>query len=237
MLRRARARGETGMLHLLDNIFWNTLTGPHAKFATGAGGARRYAPGFSPILGFEDLKHPDFDALAPYCQPGESFYCSGWWGPMPRGWRLEVESMILCMAREVSWSPEDDDFEALRLGPQHAPQALELAKLTNPGPFGPRTLELGEYFGHFREGHLVAMAGERMHAGPLREVSGVCTHPDHQGQGYARRLMTKVIVHQLRREQIPFLHVMSSNERARELYERLGFRDYRETVVRVITPE
>jgi predicted GNAT family acetyltransferase len=48
--------------------------------------------------------------------------------------------------------------------------------------------------------------------------------------------MNKVMAHQLRRAQIPFLHVMSSNERARELYERLGFRDYRETVVRVISP-
>jgi ribosomal protein S18 acetylase RimI-like enzyme len=222
------------VLHLLDNIFWNTLTGPHAKFATGAGAARRYAPGFSPILAFADLRQPDFAALAPYCQPGETFYCSGWWGPMPVGWRLELESMILCMAREVARPVEDDDFEALRLGPAHATQAFELATLTNPGPFGPRTLELGEYFGHFRGGRLVAMAGERMHAGNLREVSGVCTHPDYQGQGYARRLMSKVIVHQLRREQIPFLHVMSSNERARELYERLGFRDYRETVVRVL---
>ena len=71
-------------------------------------------------------------------------------------------------------------------------------------------------------------------AGVLREVSGVCTHPDHQGRGYARLLMNKVIARQLHRAQIPFLHVMSANERARELYERLGFRDYRETVVRVI---
>jgi|SRR5579862_121502 len=224
------------MLHLLDNIFWNTLTGPHAKFASGQGAARRYAPGFSPILAFPDLKRPDFAAIAPYCQPGESFYCSGWSGPMPAGWRLEFEGMILCMAREAGRPLSDDDFEAVRLAPEHAAQALELAKLTNPGPFGPRTLELGEYFGHFRDGRLVAMAGERMHAGSLREVSGVCTHPDYVGQGYARRLMTKVIVHQLHHQQIPFLHVMSSNERAQELYERLGFRDYRETVVRVLTP-
>ena len=224
------------MLNLLDNIFWNTLTGAHAKFATGAGNARRYAPGFSPILGFADLKQPDFDSLAPYCQPGEHFYCGGWSGKMPAGWRLETESMIVCMARQAALPVARDVAEAIPLGPQHAPQALELATLTNPGPFGPRTIELGDYFGFFEGERLVAMAGERMHAGPLREVSGVCTHPDHQGKGYARRLMNKVIMHQLRRQQIPFLHVMSSNERARELYQRLGFRDYRETVVRVISP-
>ena len=225
-----------GMLHLLDNIFWNTLTGPHAKFAAGAGLARRYAPGFSPILGFADLKHPDFESLAPYCEPGESFYCSGWSGIMPAGWRLEMESMMVCMAREGANPVWDDALEAVPLRPEHAAQALELATLTNPGPFGPRTIELGEYYGYFKAGRLIAMAGERMHAGALREVSGVCTHPDHQGRGHARQLMNKVIAHQLRRQQIPFLHVMSGNERARELYERLGFRDYRETVVRVVSP-
>ena len=40
---------------LLDNIMWNCLSGPHAKFAAGEGPVRRYAPGFSPIVGFEDL--------------------------------------------------------------------------------------------------------------------------------------------------------------------------------------
>ena len=31
------------MSNLLDNIFWHSLSGPHAKFAAGAGGARRFA--------------------------------------------------------------------------------------------------------------------------------------------------------------------------------------------------
>jgi ribosomal protein S18 acetylase RimI-like enzyme len=222
------------LLHLLDNIFWNALTGPQAKFATGAGQARRYAPGFSPILGFADLRNPDFASLEPYCEPGEQFYCGGWSGPVPSGWRIAVESMMVCMAREVAHPVTDEAFEAVPLTAAHAAQAVELARLTNPGPFGLRTIELGEYFGYFKSGQLIAMAGERMHAGPLREVSGVCTHPDYQGRGYARLLMHKVMARQLHRQQIPFLHVMSANERARELYERLGFRDYRETVVRVL---
>ena len=96
------------MLYLLDNIFWNTLTGAQAKFATGAGGARRYAPGFSPILGFADLKHPDFGALAPYCEPGEHFYCGGWSGDMPARWRLETEAMMVCMVRQAAVPLRDD---------------------------------------------------------------------------------------------------------------------------------
>jgi hypothetical protein len=38
---------------------------------------------------------------------------------------------------------------------------LELARRTKPGPFLPRTVELGTYLGLRRGGALVAMAGER----------------------------------------------------------------------------
>ena len=78
------------------------------------------------------------------------------------------------------------------------------------------------------------MAGERLHAGPYREVSGVCTHPDYQGRGLARRLSEKIVRLQMQRGQLPFLHVISTNETAHSLYERMGFRDYKETVVRVV---
>jgi ribosomal protein S18 acetylase RimI-like enzyme len=108
-------------------------------------------------------------------------------------------------------------------------------ELTNPGPFGIRTPELGEYFGYFAGGRLIAMAGERMCAGDLHEVSGICTHPDHQGKGLARRLTLKLVHRQTQRGKTPFLHVISQNAAARALYAKLGFREYLETVVRVIT--
>ena len=224
------------MKHLLDNIFWHTLIGPHARYAEGSGDARRYARGFSPMLGFADTERPDFGALAPYCDPGEHFYCGGWTGAAPAGWRIDAESTMFRMVWDAAIPSTDEFSEAVRLGPQHAAQALALTALTHPGPFGPRTLELGEYFGWFDGEHLVAMAGERMHAGTLREVSGVCTHPDFQGRGFARRLMIKLIRRQLQRNETPFLHVMRDNRGAHRLYERMGFRDDCETMVRVISP-
>ena len=78
------------------------------------------------------------------------------------------------------------------------------------------------------------MAGERMHAGRLREVSGVATHPDHQGRGLARRLMERLIREEIARGEIPFLHVMRNNEHARALYRRMGFREHQELSVRRI---
>jgi ribosomal protein S18 acetylase RimI-like enzyme len=227
------------MAHLLDNIFWNTLSGQHAHLSTGTGAARRYAPGFSPIVGFPDPLQPDFAALAPFCEAGERFYCDAWSGPAPAGWRIEAESTMVRMLWDGVMPDHDEAPDAIALGPQQAAQALELALLTRPGPFGPRTIELGDYFGHVdrdeqRGDRLVAMAGERMAAPGLREISGVCTHPDYQGRGYARRLVRKLIRRQLLRNETPFLHVMRANEAAHALYLRMGFRDYLETVVRVV---
>ena len=223
------------MTSLLDNIMWSCLSGPHAKFATGEGAVRRYAPGFSPIVGFEDPHNPDFDTLARYCEPGDSFYTDIWNGPAPPGWRIDKDARMWKMVWRAPMPVEDAAPDAIPLRPEHASQAVELAKLTNPGPFGIRTPELGEYFGYFDGGRLIAMAGERMCAGDLQEVSGICTHPAFQGRGLAGKLTLKLVYRQIQRGMTSFLHVISTNAAARGLYEKMGYRDYLETPVRVIT--
>jgi ribosomal protein S18 acetylase RimI-like enzyme len=223
------------MFSPLDNIMWNCLAGPHAKFATGAGDVRRYAPGFSPIVGCRDPRQPDFDTLSNYCEPEECFYIDVWSGAAPAGWRIDREARMFKMVWDAPAPTQDAAPDAIPLKPEHASQAVELAKLTNPGPFGIRTPELGEYFGYFDGGRLMAMAGERMRAANLHEVSGICTHPDFQGRGFARKLTLKLVYRQLQRGETPFLHVMGPNTAARALYAKLGFRDYLETLVRVVT--
>jgi GNAT superfamily N-acetyltransferase len=220
---------------LLDNIFWHSLVGPQAKFAAGEGAARRYARGFSPIVAFADAQHPDFSALMPYCSTDEHFYCDGWSGPVQPGWAIERESSMFKMVWNGTTPARDEADDAIALGAQHAQQAVELAELTRPGPFGLRNIELGDYFGYFEGDRLVAMAGERSQAGTLREISGVCTHPAVQGRGYARRLMTKLVRRQVLRGETPFLHVMCDNASAHMFYARMGFAYYRASVVRVVS--
>jgi predicted GNAT family acetyltransferase len=87
----------------------------------------------------------------------------------------------------------------------------------------------------FAGDRLLAMAGERMHDRHLREVSGVCTQPDQQGRGLARRLTELVVRRQLVRGETPFLHVVSTNSKAIALYERMGFTNAREVPVRIIS--
>jgi ribosomal protein S18 acetylase RimI-like enzyme len=220
---------------LLDNIIWHSLAGRQRSLAIGTGEARRYAPGYSPILAFADPGRADLSALNPYCDVGEPIYCADWSGPVPPEWTLEREATMLRMVWDGPPAVDDPAADATALGPEHAAEALDLATLTRPGPFAIRTIEMGDYFGYFEQGRLIAMAGERMWAGPYREISGVCTHPDYQGRGLARRLTLKLVHRELLRGETPFLHVVSGNTGAIGLYRKMGFRTYCETPVRVVT--
>ena len=223
------------MTQILDNVVWHTLAGPHARYSIGTDEIRRYVPGFPAFIGFSDVDHPNFQALAPYTESGEQLYCDGWAGIAPAGWRIESEATMCKMTWDATMPVADVAPEAILLGPQHASAAFEFANLTRPGPFSLRTIELGEYFGVFDGPRLVAMAGGRMCAGGFSEISGVCTHPDFQGRGLARRLVVKLIRRQMQRNEKPFLRVLRDNGRAHSLYQRMGFRDYRESVVRVVS--
>jgi len=150
---------------LLDNIFWHALTGPQARFAAGAGGARRYAAGFSPIVAFAHAARPDFDALAACSEAGEPLYCAGWSGVAPAGWRIDADATMLQMVWDAPPPAAAASPQARPLTARDIAQILELTALTHPGPFGPRTIELGEYLGCFDGERLVAMAGERSRAG------------------------------------------------------------------------
>lgn len=113
------------------------------------------------------------------------------------------------------------DFEPL--GDGDADEMLALATLTEPGPFFAKTHRLGDFIGVRREGRLVAMAGERMKPDGFTEVSGVCTHPEWRGRGYAGALMRIVAQRILARGETAFLHSYADNASAVALYEAMGF--------------
>jgi predicted GNAT family acetyltransferase len=120
--------------------------------------------------------------------------------------------------------PGTGDVDFVTLTDMDAPEMRTLAALTKPGPFASLTHRLGGFIGVKREGRLVAMAGERMRLDGFTEVSGVCTHPDHRGRGYAGALMRTVASRMLARGETPFLHSYADNATAIALYESLGFR-------------
>ncbi|MEL6818571.1 MAG: GNAT family N-acetyltransferase [Pseudomonadota bacterium] len=114
-------------------------------------------------------------------------------------------------------------YDVTILGGDDSLDMLALAKLTKPVPFERQTHMLGEFIGVRVDGKLVAMAGQRMAFPGCTEISAVCVHPDHQGRGYARALVT-VMTRRLERCGItPFLHIYIENEKAIGLYQHLGF--------------
>jgi predicted GNAT family acetyltransferase len=129
----------------------------------------------------------------------------------------------------VDLVPPDPSDEVIPLGDADAPEMLELATMTRPGPFLLNTHRLGRFIGIRREGRLAAMAGERLHADGYREVSAVCTHPDFRGRGLAG-LLSRIVADRIVRDgETPFLHAYTTNAAAIRLYEQLGFR-YQRTI-------
>lgn len=217
--------------HPLDNPAYASLTGPHAHLAERRGRIVRYPLDVSPWLALpDDPGEADWADLAALAGPGTEVPLPGTTVDPPDGWELTfVLDGVQLVDDGIAAAP---DPEAVRLGPPDVPEMLDLVERTQPGPFLPRTVELGTYLGIRRGGALVAMAGERLHPPGWTEISAVCTDPAYRGHGLATRLVLAV-AHGIReRGETPFLHTSARNTDAIRLYEALGFRLRRTTQFR-----
>lgn len=208
----------------LDNPFWSSLTTRHAQLAQGGTLARRYPAAISPIAGLPGAEAANVAALEALVEVGDDIGMTGLFVPTLAGnWETLHESLLTQMIRTDRSILPEGDVDASILGAADIAEMLALVDLTKPGPFRRRTIELGSYIGIRSEARMVAMAGERLWIADFREVSAVCTHPDVQGRGYARALVSRVVNGMLRARQTPILHVESANKRAIDLYRTLGF--------------
>ena len=210
-------------LHELDNPFWHSLCSRHRDLALCAGDAARYPAEFAPFLGVARADADVDEALASLVPPGESVYLLGVTPRVPEGWTLEAYPPLAQMVCDAPIAMTDGP-EIIDLSPAHRADVLALTALVYPHYFRTRTMELGRYFGIYRDGRLAAMIGERLGTGTTREISAVCTHPDFNGRGYARHLLAMLTNDNLQRGFAPFLHVSHENARAKQMYERMGYR-------------
>lgn len=217
------------MSHPLDRPVWTALTGRQAEFAAGDARAARYRPEINILAAAADDSPQALAALAALVPPGGKIATvEAAETPVPPGLTVAKQAMLAQMVAERPASPEPLDY--LDLSDADAPEMLALATLTEPGPFVEATHRLGAFIGVRVDGELVAMAGERMRAPGLTEVSAVCTHPDWRGRGYAGKLMRVVMARIIARGETPFLHSYATNAGAIALYEKLGFRLRREVI-------
>ena len=207
----------------LDNAPWHSLTGPHASFAVGNDLVRRYPEDVAPFVAVHSWEDPAvWQALIDLVGPDAEIGLSGYEGALPEGWEILGEGEGVQLVETDALEPRPDP-EAIVLGAADVPEMLALVERNQPGPFRPRTHELGRYIGIRREGRLIAMAGERLHPAGWTEISAVAVDDDHRRQGIASRLVLDVAFHIRQRGDRALLHAAASNVGAIAAYERLGF--------------
>ncbi|MEZ4713392.1 MAG: GNAT family N-acetyltransferase [Caldilineaceae bacterium] len=207
---------------LLDNVAWHALNSYHRRLAIQGQRAARYQPDVFFVAAMAQNEPAAFHELRTLVAPDETIIVAGSLPPDLAGWaimRAHVTQQMVC--EELTSHPHRN---AITLTATDVPDMLELVRLTQPGPFLQRTIEMGQYIGLREEGKLVAMAGERVHLPGFCEISAICTHPDYRGRGYGAALTTLAAARIMERQEIPFLHVLRTNAVAMKLYEKSGFR-------------
>jgi len=210
-------------MHPLDRPVWASLTTHHAALSEGNELARRFVRDVNLFASTFDDTPASVAALAALVKPEESVFL------------LQVPEIVIPPDLVETKAAKGVQMIATRslrsevagdhliLTDDDAPEMLELATLTEPGPFLARTHIMGRFRGIRIGGRLVAMAGERMRFPGFTEVSGVCTHPEFRGRGLARRLSAAVVAGIEARGDRAFLHAWKTNQSAISLYEGLGF--------------
>lgn len=220
----------------LDDPVGESLRGRHAHLARQLGGAATYVPGVATFSAITPDPHPeDWAELARLLGRGQladMFSCPA---TPPSGW----EPVFHIVGRQMVWvgsgpsdRPPAESPDVVGLGSRDAAEMLELVGRTEPGPFQPRTHELGTYLGIRDNGTLVAMAGERLRPPGWTEISAACTAPEARGRGHAGDLVRTLVARITARGERPFLHVVEDRANAIELYERIGFETRKSTVFR-----
>jgi ribosomal protein S18 acetylase RimI-like enzyme len=213
----------------LDNPVWHALTGPHARLAVGRGQARHYPRDVAPFSGIADATPAAYADLAFNLPPQtEARLFRPADEPAPAGWESVSTRGIVQMIYDGRDLPPPNDLEAkiATLGPSDVPEMLALVDLAKPGPFGPRTIELGTYVGirDARTGQLIAMGGERFRIDGHVELSAIAVHANARGGGLGKAITNHLARAVITRGETPFLHVFPDNP-ALGLYSRLGFRE------------
>lgn len=212
----------------LDNPIWHALTSRHQKFSLAHGMAARYEPDVAPFCGLSNYSPGALTDLSTVVGVGDTvalFTANAL--AIPNQWEVQRHRRIDQMI--CKHVPPQSAMSFIRLDANDVIDMLDLTAITHPGPFQPRTIELGSYFGLRSEsGQLIAMAGQRLKLDGFTEISAVCTHPHHRKKGLSTALVSYLAKSIIETGKIPFLHVKYEND-ARQVYQRVGF-EFRATL-------
>ena len=205
----------------LDNPAWHSLNETHRSFAIGENEIKFYNPDICPFGGINS-KDADLISFLKIHPELNSFFVIGDKPQESPG--LIIEKELVCLQMICS-APIKMEFteDIIFLKEAYKKRLVELVNLVQPGYFKEGTSSMGDYYGIFKEGKLVAVTGERMKMYGFTEISAVVTHPDFTGKGFAKQLVAHTVNKNFDQDIIPYLHVAESNISAISLYERSGF--------------
>ena len=205
----------------LDNPVWFSLTEHQYNQAIDYGHVKFYHPDYAPFGAFINGQDTS-NAIEQHAQLIQDFFIVGDTPKMPAHFKPPKQYIGLQM---IIYNAIDYPItEAIvELTDAHYNDLIKLIKLVYPEYFKSKTQQLGQYFGIYKEGELVAAAGERMQTHNFIEISAVITHPNHTAKGYAKQLITHVSKTIFNKGKIPFLHVDETNTNAIALYKKMGF--------------
>ena len=211
---------------LFRNPVWHSLRGPHRHLAIDGGDACRYPADVTPFAALAEPGAAALRQLRGLLTPADSVWIVDAGQPLIP--EISVEGNLECLQMVLPpRTPLRESAPTLDIIPLGASQAAEMVALTGvafPGFFRPGTCRMGSYFGvRAADGRLIAMAGERLRIEGYPEMSGICTHPTHRGQGLARRLILHLAALHRGQGLVSWLQVSAANANAIALYRDIGF--------------
>ena len=227
---------------------WAALSTSHQQLAQVFGRARRYPAAIAPFAAMDPtLGQSDgpragdtraLEDLYQLLQPGEEIYLAGLnshqldelqaFSGLRAAGAIPCLQMIFPRQAPLPDIPGGNVVEPLSC--DNAGEMLDLLAIAYPGFFKKETCRMGRYFG-IRDGNkrLIAMGGERLCLHPWREVSRLCSHPDHAGRGLGTAVLREILATHREEGSSSWLWVTESNTGATALYRRLGWQTIRRT--------
>ncbi|RYG06031.1 MAG: GNAT family N-acetyltransferase [Chitinophagaceae bacterium] len=214
---------------VLENPIWHALNSGNSKISEGNSNVRYFPAPITTFVGLKEFTAANFLLLSQMLE-GSCVRATFVWGEVPDTAPWSISAVIEChqmiLKDEVIIGRISTDLAGSSIKPlglQNVSEMLALTRLSNPGHFTERTVELGNYFGMYEGDLLVGMAGYRLQLDEYTEISAVCTHPGYFGKGIAKALVSHQVNCIRAAGKTPVLHVKTDNQPALKLYESLGF--------------
>lgn len=208
----------------LKNPVWYSLNETHKKFAVEFNGVQFYKPEVCTFGSFFD-ETKTTKASNEYLKTSNDFFF------VSENKTPTIDSTKVCLEKKIDGCQmvlnQLTDVliteKIVLLGKEYIDEIYDLIWLVMPGYYKKRTFEMGKYFGIFKHGKLVSIAGQRMQTNHFIEVSAVVTHPNYTRKGLAKQLIAHTTKEILKENKTPILHTNKGNL-AISLYEKLGYK-------------